>query len=99
MLILKVESIETVQRKKKDGGTYQEQSAWVDLANGERRRVGLYVGRDGVVQPGVYTPSAESFGVNDFGRLQLNFLSLQPLQSAAEEILKRAQRPAAARSA
>lgn len=85
MLKIEVKSTDLISRtSKKTGAPYFQQQAWVDLPNGERRQIMLYIGNDQVkaqndVYPvGNYTIDPSSFGVQ-YNSLEIGFLKLQPL--------------------
>ena len=60
-----------------------EQDAWIDMANGERRKVKFSV-EDGT-KPyalGVYELDDESFFVNQFGGLEIGRIRLVPVRAS-----------------
>jgi hypothetical protein len=91
MLIIAVKSTQTTNKSGTSGKgkpySITEQEGWIDLANGERRKVRLTL-QDG--KPpfaiGEYTLGADSYFVGDYGALQLGRLDLVPLKAALAKV-------------
>ncbi|HEX3912690.1 MAG TPA: single-stranded DNA-binding protein [Steroidobacteraceae bacterium] len=71
----------TVERRDVKGrnGTFSAESQYgiADLPNGERRKVRVRVSRDlGAYKPGTYTVSDASFGVGQYGDIEIAQLQL-----------------------
>lgn len=85
MLKLKIVSAEvaTQQMRSRAGNNFEsrEQTAWLDMASGERRKVRVRLDRgQGAYPVGDYTVADESFVVGEYGDLGLGFsLKLEKL--------------------
>lgn len=87
--VLKAEMQERTVTRKRDGKsfTFREQSAVVDLPNGERRVVAVSLEEgQAPYAVGVYTLLDSSFFVDRNGRLALGRLHLAPLSEASRKV-------------
>lgn len=95
MLQVVIRSAATTSRKgfyksgSKQGQPYEmvEQEGWVNMPNGEVRRLQLLL-QDGArpYQVGDYQLAPESFVVGDFGRLEIGRLVLVPAAAAVRKV-------------
>jgi Helix-destabilising protein len=74
----------TIERRDVKGrnGTFSAESQYgiADLPNGERRKVRIRVPRDlGAYKVGVYTVADQSFGVGQYGDIEIAQLHLVPV--------------------
>jgi hypothetical protein len=86
MLLIKIEDATVESREiKGKNGTFsaKDQYGIADMPNGERRKVRIRVPREGgAYRVGVYTISDESFGVGQYGDIQVANLVLVPAPAA-----------------
>jgi len=67
-------------------GEINEQTGWIDLPSGERRRLVISIENKNMpYQPGVYVISDDSFEVDRFGGLSIGRLRLVPVAAQAAE--------------
>lgn len=85
--VIKIEDA-VIERREIKGrnGTFTAESQWgiADLPNGERRKVRVRVQRErGAYPPGLYTVSDLSFGVGQYGDIEIQQLTLEPARVAS----------------